>query len=76
MPAIHEIWNNFAVDNDLKIQSNMTFMTERGPIDTLKITHLMAEENLSIHVRTGFEKGYANGETISWRIRIKINKRW
>ena len=71
MPAIRN-WNNVAVDNDLKIQS-LTFATDRGPIHAGN-HYLMAEENLSIHVRTGFEKGMQMEKPYPGEFELRLTK--
>ena len=57
MPSIRQ-WSNSAVENNLMIKS-VSYHTDRGQVNS-DLDYLMAEDNLSIHVKAGFENGLEN----------------
>ena len=71
MPSIRH-WSNSAVENNLMIKS-VLYQTDRGQVNT-DLDYLMADDNLSIHVKTGFENGLVNEKPYPGEYELRLNR--
>ena len=69
MPSIRH-WSNSAVNNNLMIKS-VSFHTDYGQLNS-NTEYLMPEDNLSIHVSTGFENGLAHEKPFPGEYELKL----
>lgn len=71
MPSIRH-WSNSAVNNNLMIKS-MSYFTDRGHVSP-DLDYLMTEDNLSIHIRTGFENGMAHEKPYPGEFELRLTR--
>lgn len=71
MPAI-KYWTNSAIQNDIQIQS-MSIFTDRGEVSP-NLKYLMAEDELSIHVKAGFENGQSSEKPYPGEYELRLSQ--